>query len=115
MWYRSTISNKIVNSSSAFAIESIYGKGAFDKLISMDILKPIQNPSVIDVLRDTGSTNLAVLRYKEIHKCSHKEATTGVSLIRESMAKHTKKRGKKFWKRKTAKTVSTPNSQVTDK
>lgn len=115
MWYRSTLSNKIVNSSSAFAIESIYGEGAFDKLINLDILKPIKNPSVIDILRDTGSNNLAVLRYKEIHKCSHKEATVGVSLIRESMEKHTKKRGKKFWKRKSANTASTPNSQVTDK
>lgn len=115
MWYRSTFTNKIVNSTSAFAIENIYGKGAFDKLITMGVLKLLENPSVIDVLRETDSVRLAVLRYQEIHKCSRKEAVIGVSLLRKDMNNHTKKRGKKPWKKNTAKTASTPNSQDTGK
>lgn len=115
MWYRSTISNKIVNSTSAFAIESIYGKGAFNQLIRMEVLKPLENPSVIDILRETGSNRLAVLRYQEIHKVSRKEAVAGVSLLRKDMGNRKKKRGKKPWKKNTANTASTPNSQDTGK
>ncbi len=95
MWYRSTITKKIVNGTSTFAIELIYGKGSFDKLIKDGILEVVENPSVIDVLRDTHSTNLAVLRYREIHNCDTKEAVAGVAALKKDLGIKPGKRGKR--------------------
>lgn len=116
MWYRSTITKKTVNSTSAFAINNIYGEGAFDKLVKDAVLEPLENPSVIDVLRETRSTNLAILRYKEIHKCTTREAVAGVTLLKKDMGIKPGKKGKKKWKkRNAAKTVSTENQSATGK
>lgn len=94
MWYRSTITKKIVNSTSEYSINQIYGEGTFKKLIG-DILEPVENPSVIDILRDTHSTNLAVLRYQEIHKCDKKEAINGVIALKKCMGFKPGKKGKR--------------------
>lgn len=94
MWYRSCYTGNVIHSSAAHLINNLYGEDAFDALVVTNILSKAENPSVIDVLRDTHSINLAVLRYREIHHCTVKEAKYQVKILKRDMAsfKNNKKR-----------------------
>ena len=81
MWYRSTKTNKIIYSSAFRIVDNVFGEGTFFDLIQNGTLTPISNPTVIDVLRDGGSTVLATIRYRQIHGCDIREAREGVKLL----------------------------------
>lgn len=100
MWYRSRKTNKILYVTAGRIINNALGEGSFEALIEDDILVPVDNPTVIDVLRDTGSTKLATLRYKEIHHCSPREAKAGVRSLKQDMSgRKYEKRGRRNWKK----------------
>ena len=99
MWYRSIITNKIVNSYHFRSVDLIYGDGVSENLIKMDFLIPVENPSVIDILRDTHSDVMAMIRYREIHHCGIKEARNGVNAMKKDMARKYTPR-KRRWKHK---------------
>lgn len=115
MWYKSTVTEKVVHSSAAKLIDNVYGKEAFRNDVDSGIIIPIEAPSVVDVLRDTGSVHLAAVRYREIHHCSVREAKAEVKRLKADISAFNKprkgQRGK--WKKNTAKAVSTENSQDT--
>lgn len=90
MWYRSEWTGKIIHSSAAKVINAFESPYAFDNAICAGFLVEV-TPSVIDVLRDTGSTKLAVLRYREIHHCDAREARRGIKLLKKAMARNQKK------------------------
>lgn len=117
MWYRSEETGKVIHSSAAHLIDNMYGEGAFENDIQASLLIPIENPNVIDVLRDTRSLNLAALRYRELHHCSVKEAKFQIKKLKADMAsfKTGKKGHKKQWKKKSTavKTVSSENAPDT--
>lgn len=115
MWYRSKATNKVIHSSAARLYDNICGNGMFEGCVKSGYLIPIENPSVIDILRDTRSVHLAAVRYREIHHCSVKEAKIEVKKLKADMGSFNKSRkGQRKWKKKnTAKAVSTENSQDT--
>lgn len=112
MWYRSRYTGKVIHSSAAHLIDNIYGEGAFDQLVDLGDLREAENPSVIDVLRDTHSLNLAASRYREIHHCSVKEAKFQAKKLRADMASYkNNKRGRRnHWKKKNT-AAETANSE----
>lgn len=85
-WYKSTYTNKIIARTAAKVTNNIFGVGTFDSYVEDGVLVPVDNPSVIDVLRDTRSKKLAVIRYQELHKCSAAEAEKGVAILKRDMA-----------------------------
>lgn len=98
MWYRSKATGKVIHGSVARVIDNIWGKETFNRLGDEGAFDRFE-PTVIDVLRDTGSTRLAVIRYRELHKCSAKEAKRMVDLLRGDMARKGYKFKKKSKKR----------------
>lgn len=86
MWYQSVYTGKFVRGSSNRLVDSIIGKGTFDTYVKSGILIKVENPSVIDILRENRSVVLAAVRYQELHNCSRKEAWEGVKLLKKSMA-----------------------------
>lgn len=119
MWYRSFHTGKIIHRSAAHLINNLYGEDAFDALVETGILSEVENPSVIDVLLDTHSLNLAALRYRELNKCTVKEAKFKVKQLKREIAsfKNNKKGHKKQWKKKNAaaKTASSESASDTTK
>ena len=117
MWYRSMVTNKIINDSSRHSVDNIYGDGTFDNLIKIDYLVEIENPSVVDILKENGSTAMAALRYREIHKCTLKEARQGVELILKDMTnlKNKKRGNKRQWKKNSAELADSQSQSDTDK
>lgn len=118
MWYRSTVTNKIIHDSVSKVINAIYGKDAFQSDIEKGYLVPVEDLSVIDVLRDTHSTHLAILRYCEIHNCPMKDAKPIVKKMREDLPNFNRRKGyKKQWKKRnvTAETAASENQPDMDK
>lgn len=115
MWYRSTKTNKIIYSSASRIVDNVLGEGTFFDLIQDGTLIPISNPSVIDVLRDGGSTVLAAIRYRQIHGCDIREAREGVKILKRDMAKNSNREKGDQWKKESAEAVNMPTSQDTDK
>lgn len=96
MWYRSIFTNKIIRDTSFYTLDNICGNGTAERFIDQSILIPVENPSVIDILWETGSDVLAAARYREIHDCSLKEAVEGVKILKKDMYRfHRKARRKK--------------------
>lgn len=91
MWFRSTITDKLVNSSYFRTLELVYGADTDTALIANGFLIPVENPSVIDILRDNGSEAAAVLRYREIHGCTLIEARTAVMAMKSDIARISQK------------------------
>lgn len=117
-WFRSVRTGHIVCEYARQNIDAIFGDGTFQKLIDDLTLEEIESPNVIQILRGTHSDTLAMLRYREIHGCTMNEAKEGVDLLKRDLARFAKygKGGKKKWKKKSsAKTASTPTSQDTEK
>lgn len=85
VWYRSAVTHKVISESASQVIDNIFGPGTFQNYIAEGTLVKLENPSVIDVLRDTHSTKLATLRYQQIHKCDQKEARAGVKSLKKDM------------------------------
>lgn len=81
MWYRSTFSKKIFNSSSIDALNIVLGDTAAGWFIAHGMIIPIKDPSVIDILKDNGSEVLAMIRYRDIHGCTLSEAREMVKRI----------------------------------
>lgn len=116
MWYRSLFTDKIVHESAKKPIDNLYGSGTFEFLVKTDFLAPNENPNIIDVLRDTDSTHLAVIRYREIHNCSIREAKRGVEILKRDLANFKKKGSNaKKWKKNAARTASTEKTSDTSK
>lgn len=86
MWYRSVTTGKMIHSSSSRIVNHIFGEGVFDKLVVAGNLTPIEAPNVIDILRETKSSSLAIVRYHELHGCTYKEARKGVRALLRDMS-----------------------------
>lgn len=83
MWYKSTITNKIITNISV--LDDIYGEDEISRLIINKILIPIQNVDVNDLLKMHSTNIYAVIRYREINKCSLMEAREKVEQLRAEM------------------------------
>lgn len=95
MYYRSSVTGRIITDTSLKVIEDIYGKNGLNNAIKYDVVCKIDpDPSVIDCI-EYGTTVAAIMRYREIHKCSRKEARKGVARIKRDMARFAKKGDKK--------------------
>lgn len=101
MWYRSMVTNRILHGSAARIINNLYGDGYFEKLVTSGVLTAMNSPTVVDVLKYSGSNTLANLRYREIFGCTFKEAQKGVNLLKKDIDKgqSKKKPHKKHWKK----------------
>lgn len=81
-YYRSKITGRIVTDTDLEWARLTYGEGV---LILINYSSDeIDNPSVIDILRD-GRFAQAVHRYREIHDCSLKEAFDMTRKIRDDL------------------------------
>ena len=118
MWYRSKSTGKVFHSSTETLLDNIVGDGYFQRTVEAGWFIPVE-PTVIDVLRDTGSINLAVIRYRELHSdCDYTEAKRQVKILRSDMARFgNRKRRVKKWKKKNdaAKPADSENSSDTGK
>lgn len=94
MWYRSIFTKKIIRDSSFHTLDLICGEGTAERFIDQSILIPIQNPSVIDILQDTGSTVLAASRYREINGGTLREAVDTVEIMKQDMKRFGRKKKK---------------------
>lgn len=92
MYYRSKNTGKIVTDYAIRAVRDIYGIDR-ENLLRSKTIEPVENPSVIDCLRD-GNRVVAIKRYRELHECDLKEARAGVDLLEKDMARFRKKRKK---------------------
>ena len=90
MYYRSNETGRIISDVSIRVLEDIYGDGAVETAIKLGTIAPIENPSVIDCIRDSTRVT-AIYRYREIHKCGLLEARTGVEALEKDMARFSKK------------------------
>lgn len=90
MWYRSNLTGKLIHERSSLIIGHIFGDGIFEKLITSGNLTPIDPPSVLDIMMETKSFSLAVVRYREIHGCKYREASNGVRQLLKEMRKNKK-------------------------
>lgn len=116
MWYYSRATGKIFPASCSEVIDFVLGEDTFLDLIgTQDIvrIKPENNPSVIDILKNSGNISYAIDRYQEIHHCDAVEACFKVAMIALDM----KEMGNKHWKhkKKSAATVGSQDSSVTTK
>lgn len=92
MYYKAVMSDKIFNERSFLILDDIFGPGAFSAWVRAGALRPIESPSVIDLLKN-GQHFEAVRRYHEIHEGSTvKESIDMVGKIEADMAKFQKKR-----------------------
>lgn len=90
MYYRSNVTGRIISDASIRVLDDVYGAGFVDEAISFGTIVPIENPSVIDCIRD-GTRVAAIYRYREIHKCGLLEARAGVDALEKDMARFSKK------------------------
>lgn len=66
MYYRSSITNKIVSEKFTKSLNYIYGLGTVEKLVEEGTLIPIDEPTIIDCIKDGGGS-VATVRYMEIN------------------------------------------------
>lgn len=87
-WYRSIVTKRIVHEKvTASALDNIWGRGTFEKLVEDGTLELIESPSVVDILKETRSSELARIRYQELNNCTYDESRKGVEFIKADMAK----------------------------
>lgn len=86
MWYRSEHTGKLISSNFFRTLDLMYGKGFAKELISRGELVKVEDPSVIDILKDNGSRTQAIIRCREIHGCELSEARKMVKAIKRDMA-----------------------------
>lgn len=94
MWYRSKITGKIVHSSCLNVLKRIWGDSVLDGSFSCFTILDIVEPTVIEVYRDTRSSKYAIIRYRELHKCSVREARDAVELLKKDISENRKRRHK---------------------
>lgn len=105
--YRSKITDKLMTEYRAKSVSDVFGEGTFANALTIGILEPIENPSVIDCLK-CGSEIAATLRYREIHPdVTVKEAREMVKKIKSDMKKPSHK--KKHKKEDVEKTTDAEN------
>lgn len=91
MWYRSIKTGKMIHDSSARVVNHIFGNETFEKLVAAGNLQAIDPPTVEDILKETNSISLAIVRYHEQNSCSYKTARKEVNqLARELTGKKNK-------------------------
>ena len=92
MYYKAVMSDKIFNERSFLILDDIFGPGAFSAWVRAGALQPVENLSVIDLLKN-GQHFEAVRFYHEIHEgTTVKESLDMVKKIEANMAKFQKKR-----------------------
>lgn len=93
MWYRSEHTGKLISSNYFRTLDLMYGEGFVKELIVRGELIAVENPSVIDILKDNGSRVQAIIRYREIHGCDASEARKMVKTIKTDIVslKHKEK------------------------
>lgn len=79
-YFRSKITGKILKY--PYMLDYIYGEGTVMKEINRGLLEKIDPPSIEEALKD-GTKIIAVMRYRDIHKCTLKEAKEAVEKIIE--------------------------------
>ena len=88
MWYRSVTTGKMIHDSSSRVVNHIFGNETFEKLVAAGNLQAIEPPTVEDILKETNSVSLGIVRYHEMHGCSYKTARKEVNrMAREMTAK----------------------------
>lgn len=90
MYYRSNVTGRIISGASIRVLNDIYGDNGINDTIKFGTITPIENPTVIDCILD-GTEITAMIRYREIHKCTLRAAKEGVDLVRKDMARHKSK------------------------
>ena len=94
MYYKSNCTNKIFTENQIKIVNDIYGESEFDEGISVGVFIPIENPSVIDLIK-CGNMAGATLRYRELHNCKTKAAYDAVFVMKRDMRRISKKGNKK--------------------
>ena len=72
-YYKSNITGKLFSKLIRDYIDCAFGNGTFKKYLENGTFIVVKNPSVMDCIV-YGDKTLAVIRYREIHNCSLKEA-----------------------------------------
>lgn len=86
MWYRSVTTGKMIHDSSSRVVNHIFGNETFEKLVAAGNLQAIEPPTVEDILKETNSVSLAIVRYHEQNNCSFKTARKEVNRMSRELA-----------------------------
>ena len=94
-WYTSGVTGEPVSPVDMHALENIFGEryeAAKQCLIQEKILIPLENPTVIDILKKSGSVVKAGIRYSEIHHTGVLKSDMMVKKIKTDMERFAKKK-----------------------
>lgn len=87
-WYQSTITGKYLwDFEVKYPGEEIYGPGRLEELLKTGVLKEVDPPTVIDLLKQDRN-GAAARRYVDIHHTTLGEAHNMLKLIQEDMKKY---------------------------
>lgn len=84
MYYISNVTGNIISDGMIRVLDYVYGENGVSDAVKFGTIRAIDDPSVIDCIRHgTGTT--ALIRYRELHQCTLREARNGVDQIKKDM------------------------------
>lgn len=90
VYYKAVLSGRIFPEHKLRILDDIFGEGSLKSWIGLGSLVPVKSVSVIDFLK-YGDRVDATRFYKDIHKCTIKEAYDQVKRIEADMIRFGKK------------------------
>lgn len=93
-YYQSGKTGRIFSESIVQTLNDIFGVGGTGMIFGTGLLQPIEDPSVVDLLKHSDKIN-AIVRYHDIHKTSLMDSKRMVERIEEDIEKYSKRAGKK--------------------
>ena len=87
-YYESTLTGKIITENDLHVLYDIYGDNVIKDPLCHGILVRVDEPTVIACSKYGRSTVMAVIRSREIHDCTLKEAYDIVKKIKKDVEKY---------------------------
>lgn len=93
-YYQSYKTGRIFSESIVQTLTDIFGVGGTGMIFGTGLLQPIEDPSVVDLLKHSDKIN-AIARYHDIHKTNMMDSKRMVERIEEDIEKYSKRAVKK--------------------
>ena len=94
VYYQSYKTGRIFSESIVQTLTDIFGVGGTGMIFGTGLLQPIEDPSVVDLLKHSDKIN-AITRYHDIHKTNMMDSKKMVERIEEDIEKYSKRAVKK--------------------